>query len=313
MVTPVSVGAAIDVGSNSVHLLVALVGPGWVEPLRDTSELLGLGDVVDSHGQLPAHERARVIEILKEYHETARRSHAERLILLGTEPLRRSPNAYELVNEIQAATGLSLRVLSEREEAVLTFVGVTQGDLPDEPLIVVDIGGGSTEALTFIPGQGIFVDHIPLGSARLTNAIVHHDPPTDEEVSRLLAAASDATAGLAYRGPQPADGAERQGLRAVFVGGTATNVSRLGRLTRSAMAEDRRTLERMSVAAVAAKYNVKPRRARQLAAGVAIVDLLLERYGLDAADVSDASLRDGAIIAAARYGERWPEALAALP
>ena len=310
--TPVSVGAAIDVGSNSVHLLVALVGPGWVEPLRDTSELLGLGDVVDVHGQIPAHERSRVVEILKEYQETAHRSHAERLILLGTEPLRRAQNADELVDEIHAATGVGLRVLSEREEAVLTFVGVTHGEPPDHPLIVADIGGGSTEALTFIPGQGISVDHIPLGSARLTNAIVLHDPPTDEEVSRLLAAAADATAGLAYRGSQDPHHAERRELRAVFVGGTATNVARLGRLTRAAMDEDRQTLERMSVAAVAAKYNVKPRRARQLAAGVAIVDMLLERYGLEAADVSAASLRDGAIIVAARHGERWPHALAEL-
>lgn len=306
--TPVSVGAAIDIGSNSIHLLVALVGPGWVEPLRDTSELLGLGDVVDRQAHIPAADRARAIEILTEYQETARRSHAERLVLLGTEPLRRAQNADELLDEIQAATGLGARVLSEREEAVLTFVGVTRGELPDQPLIVADIGGGSTEALTFIPGDGIHVDHIPLGSARLTNAIVQHDPPTDEEVDRLLAAAADATAGLAYRGPDTDAG--RDGLRAVFVGGTATNVARLGRLTRAAMAEDRRTLERMSVAAVADKFNVKPRRARQLAAGVAIVNLLLERYGLDAADVSDASLRDGAIITAARYGDLWPQALA---
>jgi exopolyphosphatase/pppGpp-phosphohydrolase len=305
--TPVSVGAAIDIGSNSIHLLVALVGPGWVEPLRDTSELLGLGDVVDRLGHIPAPDRSRAIEIVTEYQETARRSHAERLVLLGTEPLRRAENADELLYEIHAATGLSARVLNEREEAVLTFVGVTHGALPDRPLIVADIGGGSTEALTYIPGQGFYIDHIPLGSARLTNAIVQHDPPTDEEVGRLLAAAADATAGLAYRGPY--GDASRDGLRAVFVGGTATNVARLGRLTRAAMHGHRRTLERMSVAEVADKFSVKPRRARQLCAGVAIVDLLLQRYGLDAADVSDASLRDGAIITAARYGDRWPQAL----
>jgi exopolyphosphatase/pppGpp-phosphohydrolase len=305
--TPVSVGAAIDIGSNSVHLLVALVGPGWMEVLRDTSELLGLGDVVDSKRRIPGVDRKRVIEVLRQFQETARRSHAERVILLGTEPLRRAANAAELRGEIEAATGLSLRVLTEREEAVLTFLGVTQGELPDHPLIVADIGGGSTEALTFIPGSGAHVDHIPMGSARLTNAIVHNDPPTDEEVSRLFAAATNATAGLPL---QPQSGAAyRDGLRAVFVGGTATNVARLGRLTRSALAEDRRTLQRMKFDEVAATYNVKPRRARQLAAGVAIVDMLLQRYGLEAADVSDASLRDGAIVAAARYGDRWTDAL----
>jgi exopolyphosphatase/pppGpp-phosphohydrolase len=309
LVTSVSVGAAIDIGSNSVHLLVALVGPGWVEPLRDTSELLGLGDVVDRDKEIPAQERSRVIEVVREFQETARRSHAERVIVLGTEPLRRARNADELVSEMLAETALKLWVLSQRQEAQLTFVGATHGELPDRPLLVADIGGGSTEALTFIPGRGMFVDHIPLGSARLTNSIVEHDPPTDEEVGRLFAAASNATAELAYRGPIDTGKQGRDGLRAVFVGGTATNVARLGRLTRTAMAEDRQTLERMNVAAIAAKFNVKPRRARQLAAGVAIVAQLLERYGLDSADVSDASLRDGAIIAAARFGDRWPDAL----
>ena len=305
--TPISVGAAIDIGSNSVHLLVALVGPGWVEVLRDTSELLGLGDVVDSKRRIPGTDRKRVIAVLKQFQETARRSHAERVTLLGTEPLRRAENSADLRSEIEAATGLSLRVLSEREEAALTFLGVTQGELPDHPLIVADIGGGSTEALTFIPGNGAHVDHIPLGSARLTNAIVRSDPPTDDEMNRLFAAATDATAGLPLH-PEN-DAAHREGLRAVFVGGTATNVARLGRLTSSALAEDRRTLQRMKFDEVAASYNVKPRRARQLAAGVAIVDMLLQRYGLDEAEVSDASLRDGAIIAAARYGERWADAL----
>jgi len=303
----VSVGAAIDIGSNSVHLLVALVGPGWVEPLRDTSELLGLGDVVDSHNEIPAADRERVIEVLRSFLDTAQRSHAERLTLLGTEPLRRAANATVLVKEIAAATGLNLRVLTEREEALLTFVGVSRGQLPEGPLVVADIGGGSTEASTYVPGEGIHVDHIPLGSARLTNAFVRHDPATEEEFRQMLAAAADATSGLQYRGPR--ERSELGDPRAVFVGGTATNVARLGPLTRSALAEDHKTLERMSVAAVASRFNVKPRRARQLAAGVAIVDMLLERYGLQEAEVSDASLRDGAIICAARYGDRWPAAL----
>lgn len=308
--TPVSVGAAIDIGSNSVHLLVALVGAGRVESLRDTSELLGLGDVVDAHGRIPAADCARVVEVVKRFQEHARRSHADRVIVMGTEPLRGAANADELAHAIQAATGLTLRVLTAREEAVLTFVGVTRGDPPSHPLIVADIGGGSTEVLTFIPGRGAFVDHIPVGSARLTNSIVQHDPPTADEISRIFSAASDATALFGYRGG--VQDARTRRLRAVFVGGTATNVARLGRLTRSALARDARKLQELTFDKVTVKYNVKPRRARQLAAGVAIVDMLLQRYGLETADVSEASLRDGAIIAAARHGDGWADALEAM-
>jgi exopolyphosphatase/pppGpp-phosphohydrolase len=309
----VSIGAAIDIGSNSVHLLVALVGPGWVEPLRDASELLGLGDVVDRHGGIPAEDRRRVIDALTAFRDTADRSHAERVTLLGTEPLRRASNSQELLAEIREAMGLDVRILSEREEALLTLVGVTRGEKPGHPMIVVDIGGGSTEASTYVPGEPVHVDHIPVGSARLTNAIVEHDPPTDDEVSRLAAAAAEATAGLRYVGANDTHAVRPNDLQAVFVGGTATNVARLGQLTRAAMARDRRTLERLSVAAVAARYNVRPRRAGQLAAGVAIVDALLERLGLETAEVSDASLRDGAIICASRYGDRWPDALQEFP
>ncbi len=204
------------------------------------------------------------------------------------------------------ATGLELRVLTEREEAILTFVGVTRGEMPDAPLIAVDIGGGSTEVSTWTPGQPLVVDSLPFGSSRLTAAMVDSDPPTDDELDRLFRATADVAAGLVST---TSGGEERHGhvTRAIFVGGTATNVARLGRLTRAAIAEDRKTLTILTASQVSSRYNVKPRRARQLGAGIAIVDALLDRFGLEGADVSDASLRDGAIIAAVRYGDRWPE------
>jgi exopolyphosphatase/pppGpp-phosphohydrolase len=71
-------------------------------------------------------------------------------------------------------------------------------------------------------------------------------------------------------------------------------------------------LGRLTAAQVSARYDVRPRRARQLAAGVAIVHALLNGFGMDSAEVSDASLRDGAIIAAARYGDAWPDYLGEL-
>jgi exopolyphosphatase/guanosine-5'-triphosphate,3'-diphosphate pyrophosphatase len=297
----IAVGGAIDIGSNSVHLVVSLIGRGWSESLRDTSELLGLGDVVDQHGDLPADARKRVIETLRGYQDTAHRSHAERLTLIGTEPLRRARNADVLADEIERETGLKLVVLTEREEAILTFAGVTHGVLPDTQLVVVDIGGGSTEISNWKPGEPLRVDSLPIGSARLTKAMVENDPPTDAEFDRLFQATREVAAGRISLDP----GRDAPEVQAIFVGGTATNVARLGRLSRQAIAEDRKTLHRMSVAHVASRYNVRLRRARQLPAGIAIVESLLEKFGLDGADVSDASLRDGAIIAAARYGDGW--------
>jgi exopolyphosphatase/guanosine-5'-triphosphate,3'-diphosphate pyrophosphatase len=305
---PVAIGAAIDIGSNSVHLLVGLTGPGWVETLRDTSDLLGLGDTVDQHTEVPLDARHHLIEVLHSYVEAAHRSHADRVTLIGTEPLRRAGNVQVLADEIRVGTGLELRVLTEREEAILTFVGVTRGQLPDSPLICVDIGGGSTEVSRWTPGQPLMVDSLPFGSSRLTAAMVVNDPPTDDELDRLFRATADVAAGLDTHGSDTGDGTgPAPETRAIFVGGTATNVARLGRLTRQAIAEDRRTLSILTASQVSTRYNVKPRRARQLGAGIAIVDALLGRFGIEGADVSDASLRDGAIIAAVRYGDRWPD------
>lgn len=299
----VSVGAAIDIGSNSVHLLVALVGPDFVESLRDKSELLGVGDVVDDLGEVPEFTRRQVIDVLATYTEMARRTKAERIILLGTDPLRRASNSDAFSAEIARQTGLELRVLTEEQEAILTFIGATGGQRPDHPLIVVDIGGGSTEVVLSVPGQPLQPMSVPLGSGRLTNSIVEHDPPTEDELQRLLQAAD-----LAIRDLPRAHVAHK----AILVGGTATNIARLGRLTTAGLARDRRTLAKLAADAVAERFSVRPRRARQLPAGVAITETLLKHFGLSEADVSEASLRDGAVIAGARLGDDWSDRLGEL-
>ena len=305
-----AIGAAVDVGSNSVHLLVALVGFGLVETLRDRSELLGLGEVVDRDGAIPVDEMTALTDLLKSYAVAARRSGAERLTLVGTDPLRRATNAAEVTAAVESATGVNLRVLTEQEEAMLTFVGATRGRLPEAPLVVVDIGGGSTEVASWAPGQTLQVQSLAIGSSRLTNALVHNDPPTDSEIQMLFEAASEIVGGL---GAGVASvGRTATAARAVFVGGTATNVARLGRLSVEHLIADRFTLGRLTTDQVSTRYDVRPKRARQLAAGVAIVHALLNAFGMDSAEVSDASLRDGAIIAAARYGDAWPENLGEL-
>lgn len=308
------IGAAIDVGSNSNHLLVARVDPpatlAWrgLRVILDQSELLGLGDVVDAHGEVPAEARARLVASLSALQLLATAAGAQRLTLIGTEPLRRAANARTLAGEVRVALGHELHIVTVEQEALLTFLGVTGGRPPAEPLIVVDIGGGSTEVSVYTPGEGIHVAALAIGSARLTNAVVAHDPPTDDELGRLHEAAEKFRREL----PDQPPASKLHPARAVFVGGTATNVARLSRLSRAALAEDRRTLARMTAAQVTEHFGVKPRRARQLAAGAAIVDVLLEHYKLEHADVSQASLRDGAVIAEFRHGDAWPDHLAEL-
>lgn len=299
-----TIGAAVDVGSNSVHLLVAQAGQ-QLRYLDDRSELLGLGDAVDRLREIPERARREVVDTLVAYQRVAQEAGASSYTIVGTEPLRRATNTPVLQDEARTATGHAIHVLSEHQEAQLTFLGVTGGHSLRSPLLVVDIGGGSTELSFFQPGQVLTVLALPIGSARLTNAIVEHDPPNDDELDRLHAAAAEVRATLPPRPP----GSPAGQLKAVFVGGTATNVARLGPLDRRTLVEDRRLLHSLTAAQIVDRFAVRPRRARQLAAGAAIVDVLLEHFGLAAADTSDASLRDGAILASLRFGEAWPDRL----
>jgi exopolyphosphatase / guanosine-5'-triphosphate,3'-diphosphate pyrophosphatase len=296
------IGAAVDVGSNSVHLLVCRLRDGRLEVLRDESALLGLGDVVDREGSVTADARAALVGSLRSYRDAARAIGAQQVTLIGTEPLRRAGNSGEVMAEVEYDVGLPLHVLSEHEEGLLTYIGVTGGRPQSRSLLVVDIGGGSSEIVLFQVSRPLQVISLPSGSARLSRGIVEHDPPTADEFDRLLLAAHR----LADRLP------EAHPARAVFVGGTATNLARLGPLRRDGLALAYRWLGSLTAAQLAKRFGVNLRRAGQLPAGAAIVDALLAHYTLDGAKVSEASLRDGAIIAAARLGADWPGRLAEL-
>jgi exopolyphosphatase/pppGpp-phosphohydrolase len=294
-----AVGAAVDVGSNSVHLLVAgLTGEG-LNYLRDESVLLGLGDVTDRDGELPEDARAGVVGALLHYRDVARSEGAQMVTFVGTEPLRRASNAALLCDEVAHASGLALHVLSERMEGELTYLGVCGAPPLAEPVLVVDIGGGSSEVVLAVPGRPLFVASMASGSARLSIGILINDPPTANEFDRLRLAAF----GLVRELPpgRPA--------KAVFVGGTATNLVRLAPLSRAGLEEAHGLLTSLQAAELVSRFAVSPRRARQLAAGAAMVDALFSHYGLEAAEASEASVRDGAIIAADRLGESWPARL----
>lgn len=298
----IGIGAAVDIGSNSIHVLVAQ--PGRVAVL-DTSRLLGLGDLVDTHGAIPDAARREILATLAEYVELAHAAAARQVTLIGTEPLRRATNAPAVAAEVSSVTGLPLHIVSSRVEAELTFLGATAGTPPSRPTIVVDIGGGSTEIGIHRPGVPFLVVGLGSGSARLTNAIVEHDPPTTAELARLHRAVRRLSRELPSL---PHSNGEL--WQAIFVGGTATNLARLGALTRAGLAEDELGLARMSGAEIGEHFGVRPQRARQLAAGASIVEAILDQFALDEALVSQASLRDGAIIAAARFGNAWPVRLA---
>ena len=303
----------MDVGSNSIHLLVGLVGPGSVRPLVDESELLGLGDVVDREGSIPDDSCDAIVRTLERYAATSAAYGAEAVTFVATEPLRRATNSAEVLARVLAATGRPLHVLSHGAEARLTLLGVTGGARGTGPLMVVDIGGGSTEIIAVGGGAAEpAVGVLPTGSSRLTKALVEHDPPTWFEINALR---SESRRLVDLLDLSPATGGPR---RCVLVGGTASN---LVKLLPAPEAGDPRTIDlvdlpacfdllsRASADSLVVRFAVNRRRAGQLTAGAALVEALLIHYGRERAEISVASLREGAILAVAAAGDEWPASL----
>ena len=277
-----------------------------VIPLRDESALLGLGTLVDSRGLIPADARGPLVATLGDYATAARQLGAARIAFVGTEPLRRAADARSVVVAVEAATGVPFHVVDHREEGLLTLLGATSGRPVEADLLVVDIGGGSTQLVVVGPGRRATAVGLRVGSARLTAVTIGHDPPTRSEIAALRAAAS-----LALRDVPDATPAE-----IVAVGGTASN---LVKIVPSALGDRVLTTERLAAAfealvaapaaEVAVRYAIRPQRALILAAGAALLEAILTRYGLAAATASEDGIREGTVLALSRAGAAWRDRL----
>jgi len=298
--------AAVDVGSNSVHLLVASVDDHRLDVVVDHSTFLGLGAAVAERGVLGGAARAELIETLAAYIDIARDQGARVVALLGTEPIRRAADAATIVAHVSSRARAPLFVLTHEEEALLTLLGVTEGMPVTHETLVVDVGGGSSEFCTVGPSEPARAVGIRLGSATLTAAHVTEDPPGPDEIAAMRAAAIQAVAAAPAANP----------VEIVAVGGTASNllkVSTAGHLdatlTRERIAEVVTFLAAEPAEAAAAHHGINPRRARVLPAGAAILDAILVRYGADDVRVSEASVREGAILALAHDRTAWRDRL----
>ena len=301
--------AAIDLGSTSVHLLVARPDRTGLVVLHDESTFLGLGAAVDGPGSLGVSGRATLASTVGAYVDLARDIGATDPIVMGTEPLRRLEDATRIVAEVSSRTGVPLAVLEHEEEALLTLVGLTAGQAVRGDLLVVDIGGGSSELVEIGPERLARAAGVRLGAGRLTRSIVDRDPPTREQFAALDRAAAKALDWTPVR--QPAE--------VVFVGGTATNLLKLlrrahdpergDRLDRAALDEAREIVASGPAELLAATYGLREARIRLLAAGASIIQALLDRLDIASGRVVDTGIREGAIIAADRAGTAWRDRL----
>ena len=182
--------AVIDIGSNSVLLLLARRGPdGALEVLRDQSTITRLGQGAGASGLLLPEAIARTLACLAEYRATAEAAGVDRIVAVTTEGVRMARNQADFLEPASEVLGAPVRLLSGAEEAELSYLSVARETPAGGPLRVLDIGGGSTE---LVIGEGLevraAVSH-PIGSVRLTERLITSDPPGAAMVAEVYAAA----------------------------------------------------------------------------------------------------------------------------
>jgi exopolyphosphatase/guanosine-5'-triphosphate,3'-diphosphate pyrophosphatase len=311
--------AALDVGSNTVHLLVATLEPeGLLERLHAV-EMVNLGREVANRGGLGEELVASTASLVASMVEIARQQKVESIGLVATEAIRNAPDAADLVAAVRRLSGENLRVLTGEAEARLSYLGATAFKIHSGlPATVADIGGGSTE---LVQGRGTKPHNgtsLKLGSDQLLRLVEASDPLTEREqtdaaarVSMVLEAVPRggnpgtviATGGTASNLPvllgtaRPAEESADLGLRAE-VGDPWTELTRAD--VERAVAATATT----SSDEIAARTGLSPRRARLMAGGVLILVGLLDRYHAEEFTVTERGLRDGVLLALAAAGTR---------
>ena len=174
--------AVIDVGTNSIKLLVADVAGCNVRPVHEESRQTRLGRGFYETHRLQPDTIAHTAEAVWEFANTAREKSSDSIRVIATSAARDAANPGDLTSAIERAADLKVEIISGEQEAEWAFQGVTAGtELAKAPLLLLDVGGGSTE---FIFGQGEhkhFARSFPLGTVRLIEKFPHRDPPTRGE------------------------------------------------------------------------------------------------------------------------------------
>lgn len=293
----------IDIGTNTTLLLVAGTSPdAKLERIEERAEITRLGRGIGAGGELGAEGITRTLGVLREFAAVARR-HEAKIAAVGTEALRRAPNAAAFLDPAAEILSGPVEVIDGTREAALTFRAVSEA-FPDAlagALSVVDIGGGSTEIVVATRGVVKFNTSLPLGSVRLTERFIRHDPPRPDEIAAVTSTVDAALAGVPF--PVPAV----QPVTLVGVAGTVTSLAAMAealssydparvhgyRLSQAALAEQ---IARLRVGTQAARERIvglDPRRADVILAGALILQQIAAAARVSEVRVSDRGIRWG--------------------
>jgi exopolyphosphatase / guanosine-5'-triphosphate,3'-diphosphate pyrophosphatase len=289
--------AVVDIGSNSTRLLIADVDDGRLTELERRSIVTRLGEGVDAAGVLQGAAQQRVFDVLDDYARAMDRHGCEARAAVMTSAVRDACNGREFAAGVRERYGLDTRTLAGDEEAELTFRGATASGDPEDSahVLVVDIGGGSTELVVGSRGEMGFHVSTQIGVVRHGERHLHHDPPAPEELQALRAEVRDTVAATV-----PPEVRERTDA-AIAVAGTPTMCAAIDlelepydsrrveghRLTAQTLGEQLELLANLPLERRRAVIGLHPDRAPTIVAGVAVLLEVLDAFGIGATSVSE--------------------------
>ncbi len=306
--------AGIDIGSNTVRLLIALVDDrGRLTPVEAVQRIVRLGEGMGASPELQPAAMDRAVEVLRQFQSRIVHHQPQIVTVTATSAVREARNRDVFLDRVKTETGLSVEVITGEEEARRTLLGVwggiaESGRAQVDHLLLIDIGGGSTE---YVQGRRHLVDgwvSTSLGVVRLTEQLIHHDPPSSGEIQRARDHFHrELSAVAAQFGPLPT------GCRLVGTAGTVTTIAVLTCglerydpavvhgmvLPLSAVNEWTERLIHQTVAQRRALPVMESGRADLIVAGSLLLQASMQQWRMNEIVVSDWGLREGIVLEAA--------------
>jgi exopolyphosphatase/guanosine-5'-triphosphate,3'-diphosphate pyrophosphatase len=303
--------AVIDVGTNSIKLLVADVRGRDVQPVHEESRQTRLGKGFYETQRLQPETIARTAEAVVEFAKTAREKNSNSIRVIATSAARDAVNPQDLTSAIERASGLKTEIISGAREAEWAFQGVTAGaELSKHPVLLLDVGGGSTE---FILGHGkekSFAHSFPLGTVRLMEKFPHDDPSTRGEFTKCRDWLKNFMHDEVRPQLEPALKNESGEIHLVGTGGTTSILARMEnkldrfdreKIERTVLSFDqivayRKNLWKLPLAERKEIIGLPKLRADVILTGVLIYEIVMEEFNFDELRVSTRGLRFAAVM-----------------
>ena len=303
--------AVIDVGTNSIKLLVADVRGRDVQPIHEESRQTRLGKGFYETHRLQPESIAHTAAAVWEFAEIAREKNSASIRVIATSAARDALNPADLTSAIERASGLKTEIISGAHEAEWAFQGVaTDAELAKHPLLILDVGGGSTEFILGNGGQKHFAHSFPLGTVRLMEKFPHSDPPTRGEFTKCRDWLKNFLHDEVRPQLEPALKNEPGEIRLVGTGGTTSILARMEqkldrfdreKIERTVLSFDqvvahRKNLWKLPLAERKEIPGLPKLRADVILTGVIIYEAVMEEFGFKELRVSTRGLRFAAVM-----------------